>query len=64
MAGMAGFGWATDAIGPGASLAGISMILLATAAATALFSRYNSRTPEPVGAGSGPFTVQPFPSHS
>jgi MFS family permease len=64
MAGMAGFGWATDAIGPGASLAGISMILLATAAATALFSRYNSRTPEPVGAASGTFAGQPSPSHS
>lgn len=64
MAGMTGFAWVADTIGPGASLAGISVILLTTAAAAVLFSRYNSRTPEPVSAGSGPFSVQPFPSHS
>jgi MFS transporter, DHA3 family, macrolide efflux protein len=39
MAGMAGFGWAADTIGPGASLGGISLILLVTAVAAGLFSR-------------------------
>lgn len=39
MAGMAGFGWAADAIGPGASLGGISLILLVTAASAGLISR-------------------------
>lgn len=39
MAGMACFGWATDHIGPGASLAGISLLLLTTAVAAGLFSR-------------------------
>lgn len=39
MAGMAGFGWAADAIGPAASLLGIGAVLMGTAAVTALFSR-------------------------
>ena len=39
MAGMAGFGWAADAIGPAASLVGIGVLLLVTAAVAALFSR-------------------------
>jgi DHA3 family macrolide efflux protein-like MFS transporter len=39
MAGMAGFGWAADAIGPAASLVGIGVLLLGTAAVAALFSR-------------------------
>jgi len=39
MAGMAGFGWAADTIGPAASLIGIGMILLGTATVAALFSR-------------------------
>lgn len=39
MAGMAGFGWAADAIGPIASLIGIGLILLGTATVAALFSR-------------------------
>ena len=39
MAGMAGFGWATDVIGPSASLIGIGVLLLSTAAVAAAFSR-------------------------
>ena len=39
MAGIAGFGWAADAIGPAASLVGIGVLLLGTAAVAALFSR-------------------------
>ena len=39
MAGMAGFGWAADAIGPAASLVGIGVLLLGTATVAALFSR-------------------------
>ena len=42
MAGMAGFGWAADNIGPAASLGGISLILLMTAATAWLFSFYKS----------------------
>jgi len=42
MAGMAGFGWATDALGPGVSLGGISFILLITAAAAGMFGWYKS----------------------
>jgi len=38
MAGMAGFGWAADAVGPAASLIGIGLILLGTATVAALFS--------------------------
>lgn len=64
MAGMAGFGWAADTIGLGASLAGVSAVLLMTAAAAALFSRTNSRVSGPAGAASGSFSVQPSSSHS
>ena len=39
MAGMAGFGWAADAVGPAASLLGIGLVLLGTAIVTAAFSR-------------------------
>lgn len=39
MAGMAGFGWAADAIGPTASLVGIGVVLLGTATVAATFSR-------------------------
>jgi predicted MFS family arabinose efflux permease len=42
MAGMAGFGWATDVMGPLVSLAGISLILLMTAVAAAIYSQYRS----------------------
>jgi MFS transporter, DHA3 family, macrolide efflux protein len=45
MAGMAGFGWATDAVGPAASLVGIGALLLATAAVAAAFSRRPHDTP-------------------
>src|SRR4029077_17073753 len=39
MAGMAGFGWVADAIGPATSLLGIGMLLLGTATVAAAFSR-------------------------
>src|SRR5262245_7332792 len=39
MAGMAGFGWVTDAVGPAASLVGIGVLLLCTATVAAAFSR-------------------------
>jgi DHA3 family macrolide efflux protein-like MFS transporter len=44
MAGMAGFGWVTDAIGPAASLVGIGMLLLGTATVAAAFSRRHPDT--------------------
>jgi MFS family permease len=44
MAGMAGFGWAADAIGPAASLVGIGVVLLCTATVAAAFSQ---RHPHP-----------------
>jgi MFS transporter, DHA3 family, macrolide efflux protein len=44
MAGIAGFGWAADAIGPAASLVGIGVLMLGTAAIAALFRR---RHPDP-----------------
>ena len=34
MAGMTGFGWVADAVGPGASLVGLGLVLLLTAAVT------------------------------
>jgi MFS transporter, DHA3 family, macrolide efflux protein len=43
MAGMAGFGWAADTIGPAASLRGISLILLMTAVTAWVFSRYKEQ---------------------
>ena len=43
MAGMAGFGWAADAIGPAASLLGIGVVLLCTATVAAAFSQRHSR---------------------
>jgi hypothetical protein len=42
MAGMAGFGWLTDTLGPFVSLVGISIILLMTAVAAALFNQHKS----------------------
>jgi MFS family permease len=39
MAGMAGFGWLADALGPATSIVGIGILLLGTAAVAALFSR-------------------------
>jgi MFS transporter, DHA3 family, macrolide efflux protein len=39
MAGMAGFGWLADAIGPAASLVGIGVLLLCTSTVAAAFSR-------------------------
>lgn len=58
MAGMAGFGWAADTIGPGASLGGISLILLLTAVAAGLFSRYNSNGPGTAVSKTAPFSPQ------
>jgi MFS family permease len=43
MAGMAGFGWAADAIGPAASLVGIGVVLLCTATVAAAFSQRHAR---------------------
>ena len=43
MAGMAGFGWATDMLGAGVSLGGISFILLITAAAVGTLGWYRSQ---------------------
>ena len=43
MAGMAGFGWATDRLGPGVSLGGISFILLITAIAVGTVGWYRSQ---------------------
>ena len=53
MAGMAGFGWAADAIGPAASLVGIGVVLLCTATVAAAFSQ---RHPQP-GATAPDFTL-------
>ena len=39
MAGMAGFGWAADKMGPHVSLLGIGLVLLGTACVAALSSR-------------------------
>ena len=47
MAGMAGFGWVADAIGPATSLVGIGVLLLGTATVAAAFSR---RQPRPDGS--------------
>jgi MFS family permease len=52
MAGMAGFGWAADTIGPAASLVGIGVVLLGTASVAAAFSQ---RHPHP-GATAPDFT--------
>lgn len=59
MAGMAGFGWAADHIGPAASLGGISLILLMTAATAWLFSFYKAHPRGLVVSPSGSFTPQP-----
>lgn len=45
MAGMAGFGWAADAMGPSASLIGIGVVLLGTAVFAAQCSRGSSVVP-------------------
>ncbi len=44
MAGMAGFGWVADAIGPAASLVGIGVLFLGTATVAAAFSRRHPDT--------------------
>ncbi|HSN04850.1 MAG TPA: MFS transporter [Nitrospira sp.] len=64
MAGMAGFGWAADSLGAGASLGGISIILLMTAIAAGVFSRYTSHEAGPAPATSETFPTQPAVSHS
>jgi len=59
MAGMAGFGWAADAMGPGASLAGISLILLTTAVMAGVFSRHKPQASGSTVHGSGTLLTQP-----
>jgi MFS family permease len=52
MAGMAGFGWAADKMGPHVSLLGIGLVLLGTACAAALCSRrfrHLSHQPSTIG---------------
>jgi MFS transporter, DHA3 family, macrolide efflux protein len=63
MAGMAGFGWAADTIGPAASLGGISLILLMTAGTAWLFSFYKTHTRGLAVSASGPFVSQPTTAH-
>jgi hypothetical protein len=64
MAGMAGFGWAADTIGPAASLGGISLILLMTAATAWLFSFYKSHAQVLAVSPSGTFAAQPSVAQS
>ncbi|NJN70697.1 MAG: MFS transporter [Nitrospira sp.] len=64
MAGMAGFGWAADTIGPAASLGGISAILLMTAATAWLFSFYKSHAQGVTVAAGGPFPPQTSPAQT
>ncbi len=59
MAGMAGFGWAADVFGPSASLGGISVVLLVTAAAAGLISR---GAPQPTRAGDTAYSPAIAPS--
>jgi MFS transporter, DHA3 family, macrolide efflux protein len=59
MAGMAGFGWAADALGPVACLAGISAILLTTAVAAGVFSRYKPQASGLTVHGAGTLSTQP-----
>lgn len=49
MAGMMGFGWAADAVGPAASLVGIGAVLLGTATVAAAFSQRHLH-PESTGS--------------
>lgn len=64
MAGMAGFGWAADHIGPAASLGGISLILLLTAATAWLFSFYKAHPRGLTVSPSGSFAPQPSAAQS
>ena len=64
MAGMAGFGWAADLLGPGASFVGISILLLMAAGAAGLFSRRNPHAPALAVPKSGPFPTQPGAAYS
>jgi DHA3 family macrolide efflux protein-like MFS transporter len=57
MAGMAGFGWATDRLGPGVSLGGISFILLITAVAVGTVGWYRSQLAELPSNKSGAFAL-------
>ena len=50
MAGMMGFGWAADAVGPGASLVVLGVLLLVTAGVAILFSRGRGAALNPVPA--------------
>jgi MFS family permease len=64
MAGMAGFGWAADILGPGASFVGISILLLMAAGAAGLFSRRNPHAPGLAVPKSGSFPTQPGAAYS
>jgi hypothetical protein len=52
MAGMMGFGWAADAVGPGVSLVALGILLLLTAAVAIKFSRGRHVTLTPVAVPS------------
>lgn len=58
MAGMAGFGWATDMLGPGVSLGGISFILLITATAAGMVGWYKAQMDTLAAAEAGGFAPQ------
>jgi MFS family permease len=45
MAGMTGFGWAADVMGPGVSLVGLGLVLLLTAVVAGQFSRLTAAKP-------------------
>ncbi len=60
MAGMAGFSWVADAIGPAASLVGIGVLLLGTATVAAAFSR---RHPDPAASDLIPALGHSIPFH-
>jgi MFS transporter, DHA3 family, macrolide efflux protein len=45
MAGMTGFGWAADVLGPGVSLVGLGLVLLLTALVAGQFSRLTTVKP-------------------
>ncbi len=57
MAGMVGFGWAADSLGPVASLMGIGLTLLLTAAVAEVFSR-RSQAVAPVSSTPVPLLVR------
>jgi MFS family permease len=50
MAGMTGFGWAADTMGPAASLIGLGLVLLVTALVATQFSRQTANAPTAAAA--------------